>query len=211
MVEHRRVDNFLMRCWLKTIGNIVGENGLRSVLNYAHMEMYIDALPEDNGDQGIPLEDARVLFLSLYELFGREGTRTLSLQAGKEFARLGIKGRPHVSKALKMGAQFLPETLKMRLILQKMVEYYNKMFTCTLDIPVELHEYNSHFLLVYKEHFESENVVAQKPVCNIFLGTIQYVVEWITENPHKVEEIECRALGCPADIFKIEKGVTLPE
>lgn len=210
MVEHRRVDNFLMRCWLKTIENVVGKNGLHSVLHYAHMDKYIGALPEDNGNQGIPLEDARILFLSLYELFGGEGTRTLSLQAGREFARLGIEGRPHVSRALKIGVRFLPEDVKIRLILQEMVKYYNKMFTCTLETPVELHEYDGYFLLVYNEHFESENVVSQKPVCNIFLGMIQYVVEWITGNTHKVEEVECRAVGCPSDIFQIEKDI-LPE
>jgi predicted hydrocarbon binding protein len=34
------------------------------------------------------------------------------------------------------------------------------------------------------------------------------MVEWITGHPHKVEEIECRAMGHPADVFKVAKAAT---
>lgn len=121
MAEEKKTDNFMMRCWLQTVENTIGPNGLKSVLNYAHLEKYIDNFPPDNDLLEIPVKDARNLFLSLYDLFGKKGSKTLSLRAGREFARVGIEGRSGLVKALLIAARLAPEKTKMHLLLNKII------------------------------------------------------------------------------------------
>lgn len=209
MFEGQKTDNFSMRVFLETIESIVGPNGLKSILNYAHMQKYIDCLPPDNEELAIPLEDLHNLLFSLYELFGTKGARTLQLRVGREIFHVGIKKRPTIAKTLRVAARLLPETKRMRLILEKLAEYDWKAFYSESDeSPVELKEEKDCFLMIHKGRYESEEIISQTPVCGIFAGTIEVMVEWITGHNHNVQEIECRAMGHPADVFKIAKSKT---
>ena len=209
MSEEKKTDNFLMKCWLETIQNIVGPNGLKSILHYAHLEKYIDNFPPDNDLLEVPVEDARNLFLALYELFGSKGSRSLSLQAGREFARIGIEGRSGLVKAVLLAARIAPEVKKMRLVIEKTVETGNKWYTSSESGPlIELKEDDNYFIIYHKDRFESEGISSQEPVCGIYTGMFQYLIEWITGHKHEVKEVECRAMGHPADVFRIEKART---
>ncbi len=209
MSEERKAENFVMRIYLSTIENIVGSNGLKSILNYAHLEKYIDSMPPSNDRLEIPLKDLQIIFHSLYELFGQKGVRGLQLRVGRENARIGIEGRSSLAKPLMVAARLVPETRRMHLLLQKLVEQSNQIYTFEMEEPpVELRENEDHFLIIHKDRFESEGITSEVPVCNVFVGNIQYAVEWITGHPHRVEEIECRAMGHTTDVFRIEKAAS---
>lgn len=207
MVEGGKTDNFVMRIYLETIQNIIGPNGLKSILNYSNLPKYIDSFPPYNDELEIPAEELRTLFLSLYEVFGGRGVRGLQLRVGRENARVGIEKRSAIAKSPKAAARLVPETRKIKLLLKKFVEESNKRFTSQLDVPLlELQEEDDNFLIIHRDRFESEGVSSQMPVCNVFVGNLQYTIEWITRHPHEVEEIECRALGHPTDVFRISKA-----
>ena len=90
-----------------------------------------------------------------------------------------------------------------------LVEQSNQVYTSQLETPpVTLQEEDDHFLIIHRDRFESDGITSDKPVCNVFAGNLQYAVEWITRHPHKVEGIECRAMGHPVDVFRIEKAAT---
>jgi predicted hydrocarbon binding protein len=208
----KRVENFLMRVWLETIQNIVGENGLKSILNYAHLQEYIGNFPPDDGKLDTPAADAQALFLALYELFGKKGSRSLSLRAGREFARLGIEGRSGIAKALQTAAYLVPEATKMRLVLNKIVDQYGIMYTFQIEEPyAELIEKDDHFLLIFKDYFECEGITSDVPLCNINTGMVHFLMKWITGHEHTVQEIKCKARGDLNDVFKIYKKRRSPE
>ena len=176
-----------MRIYLETIENVVGSNGLKSILNYAHLEKYIE-FPPDNDDVVIPLEDIKLLCRALLELFGQKGARTLQL---------------------KIACVLVPETKKMRIVLEKLVETSRERYTSTVYTPderVELREEEDFFFIIERDGWESEDIVAQMSVCDVYRGTIEAAIEWVTGNVHEVKEIECRAMGHPADVFRIAKA-----
>jgi predicted hydrocarbon binding protein len=207
MIEKRKTDNHVMRVWLETIKSIMGVKGLESILNYAHMEKYIDSFPPDNDKLEVPLEDLQNLYRSLLELFGRKGIRGLQLRVGRESARLSISRRPDVTTPVKRAAHLLSEPRKMRLALEKFIEQIEQRFGYPSDeSPIELQEGEDSFLVSDRAWFESEGVTSTQPACGFLVGMLQYIMEWITGNEHHVEEIECRSTGCPADVFKILKA-----
>lgn len=205
-MTEKMIDNFLMRIYLETIQNIVGPNGLKSVLNFAHLEKYIDNFPSGRGELDVPVKDTQALFRALNEVFGEKGTRSLSLRVGREFARLATEGLSDMAKALQVVARLLPEGRKMRLMLEKIIEQNDKMYTVPEDAPtITIEETEDSFLFIHRDRFESEGIQSDKPVCNIYVGMVEYFIEWITGHRHEVREIECRAMGYPADVFRISK------
>jgi predicted hydrocarbon binding protein len=207
MSGERKIDNYSMRTWLKTIENIVGRGGLRSILNYAHLQKYIDSFPPDNDDLEIPVEDYTAFIRSLIELFGSNGARSLQIRAGKEAVRVAIQGRFGIAKTLQIASRLVPETKRMYLVLAKWKEDSEKRFPSLLyKNRIELKEEDSYFLLIDKDYPESDGISSETPVCGIYQGMLQSMMEWITGHHHKVEEIECRAMGYPADVFRISKS-----
>ncbi len=202
-----RTDNLVMRANLETIQSITGPNGLKSILNYAGLQKYIGNFPPDNDDREIPVEDMRVLDRSLLELFGGNGARALQLRVGREFVRTAIRKRPGIEKAVKLAARLLPENRKMRLVLEKWAEEIEKREPSQLYSPrVELREEEDCFIYTDRDQYASDGIVSQKPACNGYVGIIEYLMEWITGHKHEVEEIQCKAMGSPADVFRISKA-----
>ncbi|MBU7024162.1 MAG: hypothetical protein HXS40_08330 [Theionarchaea archaeon] len=206
MSDERKTDNFTMRVFLMTIENIIGSNGLKSILNYGHLGKYIDNFPPDNEELVIPLEDLQRLLLSLYQLFGRKGARSLQLQVGRELFHVGIEKRPKIAKTLRFAARLIPEPKRIRLVLEKLADYDWKAFSSHLETPsYEIQEKEDCFVLIDTDRYESEGITSQEPVCGVFVGAAEAIVEWITGKYHEVEEIECRAMGHTVDVFRVSK------
>jgi predicted hydrocarbon binding protein len=206
-MSHGNTANGVMRASLEGIQDIIGSNGLKSVLNYGHLEKYIDSFPPNNEELEIPLEDLQNMYLSLKELFGSKGASSLQLRIGRENARRALENRPTMSKSIKLATQLIPETKKMGIVLKKFAEDVQKNILAQSGTPyVDVKEEDECFLLINGANFESEGVTSQTSVCNVSVGMLQYIVEWITGHPHDVEEIECRAMGHPADVFRVLKA-----
>lgn len=151
MIEGRKIDNFTMRIYLETIQSIVGPNGLKSILNYDHLEQYIDNIPPDNDKVEVP------------------------------------------------------ETKRMRLALEKFVEGFEERFSEVDEPTVELREEDDGFYIIDRDCYISEGVQSEEPVCGVYIGITQSLIKWITGHDHEVKEIECRATGYSADVFRIAK------
>ncbi len=208
MPEQRKIDNFSMRVWMETIENIVGPGGLKSVLNYAHLQKYINDVPPDNDNLEIPAEDFRHLHLSLIDLFGDKGARALQLRVGREFVRIGVEKRSSLARALRVGVRLLPETKRMKLALDKWIEGAEQRFPSQLEESrFEIREEEDCMIFIDRDNVSSSGITSEKPVCGAFVGVLQALMEWVTGHAHEVEEIECRAMGYSADVFRIAKAI----
>jgi predicted hydrocarbon binding protein len=206
--EEIKVDNLIMRVFLETIENIIGLNGLKSILNYAHLGKYIENYPPDDDKPEIPMKDLQRLYISLHEMFGNVGARSLQWRVGRQNVYRGLEKRPRIAKAMRLACRLVPETTKMRLALERLVEYMKTASSNHSDVSlVEIHEQEDCFIFIQRENLESEGIESQTPVCGVALGIIEALVEWVTGHPHEVKEIECRAMGGSADVFRISKAV----
>jgi predicted hydrocarbon binding protein len=201
MVEEKKVANLSMKLWLEAIQAVIGINELESVLSYAHLEKYIGNFPPGDHEMRIPLEDLRNLLLSLYEVAGGRDTHDLQLHIGRERARISVRTQPELAGIVHTAACSVPERKRMRMALEKIKDETERMY----KTHIELREEDSSFLCINRSNFESEEVISTIPVCGAFAGILQYTIEQVTENLYHVEEVECRALGHRADVFKIKR------
>ena len=212
MLKGRKTDNFSMRIYLDTIESIVGHHGLRSVLNYAHLEKYIDNFPPLNNHVEIPLEDLQNLCRSLLELFGKKGIRSLQLRVGRLIIDRSLKKLPIPIKIAVLVRFLYPKHAKMKIALEKLMESFERRYPVEDDISqgprLSLKEEEDCFIISVRENWESDDIMSVSPVCHITVGAIGAFVKWATKHAHEVKEIECRAMGHPADVFKISKSYT---
>jgi predicted hydrocarbon binding protein len=201
------VDNFILRKWLETLQDILGENGLKSVLNYAHLHVYVGNFPPDNDEIAIPVEHLQALYKAILDLFGHRGAHGLQLNVGKKVMENMIKSRPAVTIPIKAAARFVPERKRIRMTLEKFIEQSLKRAPTKLgENRYELEEKEEYFLFIDRDYEGSEGITSEEPVCGFLVGMLHYSIEWITGKPHKVEEIECRAMGYPADVIRVWKA-----
>ena len=105
-----------------------------------------------------------------------------------------------------MAARILPEARTINMVLEKYRDQIGHRY-CYSDPKsmIEIEEKDNYFLYSDKAWFESEGNSSNKPVCGVYVGMIEYGMEWFTGHKHNVEEIKCRAMGHEADVFKIWK------
>lgn len=204
----QRIDNFILRKWLETLQDIVGEHGLKTILNYAHLEQYVDSFPPDDDQGAIPVEHLQSLYRAILDLFGHKGARSLQLNVGRKVMERMVKSRPAITIPVKTAARIFPEPRRIRMTLEKFIDQsLERAPTAMGKERYELKEEDDYFLFIDHDYEGSEGVTSDKPICGFLVGMLDYAVEWITGNPHKVEEIECRAMGSPCDVIRIWKKV----
>ncbi len=210
MLEGRKMDNFSMRIYLETIESIVGSHGLKSVLNYAHLEKYIENFPPSDNRVEIPLEDLQNLCRSLLELFGKKGIRSLQLRVGQQTIRKSLEKHPVMMKLI-LPVRFLaPEHRRLQFALNKLIKVIEKSYPSTLDTSqgprFELIEEEDCFIIISRDNWESEDVISLTPACHVTTGALKAFAEWTTGHTYEVSEIECRAAGHSADVFRISRS-----
>jgi predicted hydrocarbon binding protein len=214
MLKERKTDNFSMRIYLETIESVVGRHGLKSILNYAHLQKYIDNFPPLNTNLEIPLEDLQYLCRSLLELFGKRGIRSLQKHIGRQIIIRSLEKRSIFVKGLFLLRFLIPESLRMKGALHEFVRIirvkYPPVSTRKKDY-IQLKEEKDFFVFIHYNNWESEDIISPSPVCHVTVGALEAFVEWVTGHVYEVKEIECRAMGHPADVFAISKSYTQPE
>lgn len=215
MLKGRKTDNFSMRIYLETIESIVGPHGLKSILNYAHLQKYIDNFPPLDNNLEVSLEDLQYLCRSLLELFGKRGIRSLQLQVGREIIKKSLETRSFFVKKLFLFRFLIPESLRMKGALHKLVHTIRVRYPpepATKKTYITLQEEKDFFLIIHKNNWESEDIASPSPVCHVTVGALETFVEWVCGHVYPVKEIECRAMGHPADVFQISKSyITLDD
>ena len=206
MIDVKKTDNLIMRVLLETIQNVVGANGLKSILNYAHLKKYIDSFPPENHELDIPIEDFHNVMVALVRLFGHKGASSLKIKVGRNILLLARKKRPKIAGAIRLAIRFLPETQRMKVALKGFIKEIEKRLPLPSKKPyLKLQEEKEYFLITDKVYSESKGVKSKTPNCFIFVGMLLQLMELVTGHQHEVEEIRCKAMGDEVDVFKIMK------
>jgi predicted hydrocarbon binding protein len=205
LLEGRMTDNLVMKLTLDTVQKELGKKTLNNILHKSKLELYIDNFPPDNDDLVIPLDHLHRVQLALFELLGYRSSRGLMILIGKEIARYGIESRSNLTNALRLSVKVLPESKKIGMLLKFLIKQAEERYTIDIHPAAEVKEEDDYFLFIHKQWHTSEGISAEQSVCYDLVGMIQFLVEWITGSKHHVEEVQCRAMGHPADVIQIAK------
>jgi len=193
--------NLLTYAILTTLDDILGMNGLATLLNYAGLNEYVNNYPPQNLDEGADFADTSSLFQAVKEIYGVRGGHALLTRAGRKgldayrekfgpmmtFLELEVKLVPR-EKRTKHGLDFL-----MKLLTQTGGQHFT-----SVEQGDELIYQITNCSACYGRS------TSDHPVCHMTVGALQGILHWGTNGEdHQVVESLCIAKGDPYCEFHI--------
>jgi predicted hydrocarbon binding protein len=195
--------NLLTYSMLSTLADILGANGLVTLLRYANLDELVNYMPPKDLEDGVDFADMSSVFQAVEEIYGVRGGHALLTRCGRKtfeayrenfaplmnFLTLELKLIPH-EKRVRHGIDF---TLK--LITRTGIQH----LTC----------FDSGEDLVYQ--IENNSACYGRPktdhaVCHMTVGAIQGILHWAScGEDHQVVESLCAAKGNPYCEFHVSK------
>ena len=202
-MEDRLIENKAFRVILLGVGEIVGKNGLKSVLNYAGLTKYIDHLPPNDSEKNGPcISEVTRLDVAIEEIFGEQGARAILFQVGRMQAKWGIDENPDIAAAAKSAMATMSEHDRAKTILTYTADTVSKQ----LDTETWVEEAETEFLYKDKAATHCFNRKSDAPVCHPVDGFLTGLVAWaVGNNGWKVQETTCMATGGTYCTYRISK------
>jgi predicted hydrocarbon binding protein len=188
---------------LDALEDVLGKNGLKAVLNLAHLSELSDNFPPDNLNKEFDFSDVSAINQALEEIYGPRGGRGLALRAGRATFADSLKNFGALAGASDLAFKVLPLGTKMRIGVPAMA----RIFTQVSDQHSTSQENNGVF--VYTIHrcpvcWGRHDL--DKPVCFIAVGLLQEGMKWLSGGKEfRVNESKCVSMGDDVCEFVIEK------
>jgi predicted hydrocarbon binding protein len=194
--------NKLGKIVLLAFEEIMGRNGLNSILNLSSLSSLIDNYPPDNDNKSVPFETFSQLQSSLEQGFGPHGGRGLALRAGRVFFSQGLR-----TYGLELGLndtifRLQPPDLKLKSVLRTMADFFNQR----TDQKIYLNETEHSILWKVERCPWCWGRGVFEPVCQFTVGMLQEALYWVSSGKfYNVVEESCIAQGEPFCLITIDR------
>jgi hypothetical protein len=197
-----------MRWALLAAEEVVGKQGLHVLLRQHGLERFIDNYPPEllKISGSITLGDYAQLCAGLLTFFGRAG-KSMVICSGRLTSKYAIEKQSGVyNVAAKTAAKLLPSGMQVKLVLDSLVNGYNKMYAENgQELHFSVQDRGNHWAFISVECPLCAGKAADQAMCWGRIGTLKESLLWLTGKEFDVEEVECRALGAPACVWEVSK------
>jgi predicted hydrocarbon binding protein len=201
MVEERRMPNVMLRNLLAAVAEVLGENGLKAVLNVAGLQRLIDNPPPNDMELGVTFADYGVVQQAVEDVVGPRGAKVILIRIGRATFRYALEEKPAVLGLAGLAFKALPTVARMKLILASLA----RAATRDVNQPTDIEEHDDHFLYVVDECPCRWRGKKDKPVCFVTVGVLNGALRWATGKNFKIEEVSCISMGDDACRYRIDK------
>ena len=201
MVEARQKPNMMLRNLLTAVAEVLGENGLKAVLNAAGLQRFIDNYPPNDMELGVTFADYGVVQQAVEDVVGPRGAKVILTRIGRATFRYALKEKPAVLGLAGLAFKALPTGARMKLVLASLA----RAATRDVNQPTDIEEHDDHFLFVVDECPCRWRGKKDKPVCFVTVGVLNGALRWATGKSFKVQEVNCIAMGDDACRYRIDK------
>lgn len=203
-MEDRYISNMTFRVVLLGIAEIIGQNGLKTILNYANLRKYVDELPPNDHEINRCLASEVALADSgVAEIFGKNGGAAILFQVGRMQAKWGLEENPDTVKAARgiFAGKSEDEIAQTALTLAAGVVAAETQ--CKAWVEADGADYLYHI----DENTHSFGITSDTPVCHVTSGFVTGIVQWATGQHDWIgKEEHCMAQGAGYCTHRVRKG-----
>lgn len=194
--------NKIARIYLEVLEDIMGKNGLNSVLHKAGLENLIGNYPPDNLRKEFDFSEFSALNQALDDTYGRRGGRVFALRGGKASVQAGLDAFGAAVGISGLAMKMLPLNAKIRVGLTGMA----KIFSTFSDQNSRVEDHPDHWLYIIDQCPVCWGRHADTPICHGAVGLLQGGLHWASGNREfKVVQSTCKAMGHEDCRFQILK------
>ncbi|GAB5494681.1 MAG: 4-vinyl reductase [Phototrophicaceae bacterium] len=194
--------NRIALAFFSAMDDVMGPNGLNSLLNIANMTSYLDNPPPDDLHRQFDFASIASMNIALEEMYGTRGGRGMALRIGQSAFARGLKDFGALRAINHPTFRNLP--------LSKRIDYGLNSLASVLTNFSDQHSYVENdekvLLFISKVSPFSWGRTAEKPVCHMMGGIILECLRWASNGyEFYVREIECTATGHEKCVFRVNK------
>jgi predicted hydrocarbon binding protein len=195
--------NKLTLITLKAYEEVMGQNGLNSILNLAGLNQLIENFPPDNLTREFDFADFTAIHVALEKMYGPRGGRGLALRAGKATFNEFFKIFGAMAGVTDIAFKVLPLQAKLKVGLP----IGAKLFSQVANQQSTITETDNEFLwTIHRCPICWDRKAQDKPVCFIFTGLLQAMLNHVSGGlEFRVNESRCKAMGEEVCEFVIQK------
>jgi predicted hydrocarbon binding protein len=202
MLEERKIPNSLIYVALITIEDIMGKNGVDSVLNSSGLSKFKNNYPPNNSDIESNAIDFSNLVKGMIDLLGPSGAKAIMRNAGRQGFRNVVEKSPELFGLVGM------ELKKMATDDERIITLMNAITYETNNIFGEGHQEfektdDGYEIRINRCSWCHAITGSDHPVCFGEEGFDDEAVFWATGKRYNVVETKCRAMGEKACVFKV--------
>ena len=202
MEEPPKMSNATLRTLFLAIENVMGENGIKAVLNFGGLKRFIGTYPPNNLDRDVTHADYAEAQQAVEDFYGPRGARAFMLRIGRATFRYALEEQPAILGVAGLALKLLPQETRMKLILNRMAQGQGE----TLAMKVHVEEQAEHFIYVVENctcRFRKRDL--KTPCCYVSVGGLMEAMRWCTGVEHNVTEFACMNVGDDACRYRVEK------
>jgi hypothetical protein len=195
--------NRIARAFFSAMDDVMGPNGLSTLLNIAQMEAYLSFPPPDDLKRQFDFAAIAALNEALEEMYGARGGRGMALRIGQSSFARGLKEFGAMRAINHPAFRNLP--------LPKRIDYGLRGLAAILtnfsDQSSHVENNGNALLFISEVSPFSWGRTADKPLCHMMGGIILECLRW-SSNGYEfyVREVECTAAGHERCVFRVNKS-----
>ncbi len=179
-MAEKTVGNIIIRITLDASEEVLGVNGLKAILNFSKMSHLIDNKPDYSFEKNFTDDEFRAISASYIDVLGIDGARAVFRMIGKSM----------IKNTVKIGAFDSIKDLPPDEKIFKAIELYSMVSgrgKVTREGDVIVYDNPQCTLCAHVKH--------SQPVCSIYNGVFDFIIEWAGVKNRKTVETACMAMG----------------
>ena len=199
--EDAVIVNALVRQALISAEEVMGENGLNTVLRTSGLERYIGNYPPDDLEPAIKTSDYAHLNEVIEEFYGRGG-RGMLLRIGKASFQYAVREQAALLGIAGVALKVLPVKQRIKFILNALV---NALKKSNPQVDAWVEETDGVFAYCDATCAICHDRTHTEAICHLYIGSIGEAVLWATGQEFKIVETLCTAKGDPHCRFEVRE------
>lgn len=193
-MSSKKVPNQLLYLTLTSIEEVMGKNGINTLLNFTKLQKFRDNYPPYNLELEQSSDDFSRMLTGIIEIMGEKGARPILFRGGMRSFTIMYENYPMlfnlegIEPTEKTTERLFDEFVKIEnTILTASTQYFGdiyKMYECDEGLVLENHDC-----------YWCKGVKAKEPVCHGSVGFHFGIANWVTGQKIKIEETNCCAVG----------------
>lgn len=195
--------NRLARITLEALEEMVGVNGMHSLLNMAGLSDLIDNYPPANLEREVDFAEFAALNTGLEEMFGERGGRGYALRAGRATFAEALSNFGALAGTADKAFTMLPLNMKLKIALPALARIFNRISDQRTRVEEKADAFH---YIIHRNPVCWGRTDADRPVCYMQVGLLQEALQRLSGGlEFRVDEAECKAIGQPACVFILQK------
>lgn len=188
---------------LKACDEILGTNGVRTILTRAGLQELIDNPPPHNREKSFDFADYSAIMHALEDIYGTRGGRAMGMRIGRATFSDLLANYGAMAGVTDLAFKVLPLPVKLRIGINAMAKVFNMVSDQTTIIE---EDEESFYYIVQQCPVCWGRHDVDSPICYAQVGLIKQGLNWVSNGEEfNVREISCRGMGDDTCTFQILK------